>query len=76
MLILTRKSGEGLLIGDDIHITILEIRGKQIRLGIEAPANIIVLREEIYRRIQEENLQAAEARDIDLKQIAKLWRQE
>jgi len=76
LLILTRKSGEGLLIGDDIHIKILEIRGKQIRLGIEAPTNIVVLREEIYRRIQEENLQAAESRDLDLKKIAKLWRQE
>jgi carbon storage regulator len=76
VLILTRKSGEGLFIGDDIRITILEIRGKQIRLGIEAPASVVVLREEIYRRIQEENLQAAGARDIDVSQIAQLWRQE
>ena len=76
MLILTRKSGEGLFIGDDVRITILEIRGKQIRLGIEAPASVVVLREEIYRRIQEENLQAAGARDIDVSQIAQLWRQE
>lgn len=76
MLILTRKSGEGLFIGDDIRITILEIRGKQIRLGIEAPNSVIVLREEIYRRIQEENLQAAGARDIDVKEIAQLWRQD
>ncbi len=76
MLILTRKSGEGLFIGDDIRITILEIRGKQIRLGIEAPTSVIVLREEIYRRIQQENLQAAGARDIDVSQIAQLWRQE
>ena len=76
VLILTRKSGEGLYIGDDVRITILEIRGKQIRLGIEAPASVVVLREEIYRRIQEENLQAAGARDIDVSQIAQLWRQE
>ena len=76
MLILTRKSGEGLFIGDDIRITILEIRGKQIRLGIEAPTSVVVLREEIYRRIQEENLQAAGARDIDVSEIAQLWRQE
>jgi carbon storage regulator len=76
VLILTRKSGEGMFIGDDIRITILEIRGKQIRLGIEAPASVIVLREEIYRRIQEENLQAAGARDIDVSQIAQLWRQD
>ena len=76
MLILTRKSGEALFIGDDIRITILEIRGKQIRLGIEAPTNVVVLREEIYQRIQAENLQAAEARDLDLKKIAQLWRQD
>ena len=76
MLILTRKSGEGLFIGDDIRIIILEIRGKQIRLGIEAPTSIVVLREEIYRRIQEENLQAAGARDIDVSEVAQLWRQE
>ena len=76
MLILTRKSGEGLYIGDDIRVTILEIRGKQIRLGIEAPANVVILREEIYRRIQEENLQAASVQGIDLKELAHLWRQE
>jgi carbon storage regulator len=76
LLILTRKIGEGLFIGDDIRITILEVRGKQIRLGIEAPANVVVLREEIYRRIQEENLQAAEARGVDVTQLAKLWKRE
>ncbi|MFZ2087626.1 MAG: carbon storage regulator CsrA [Desulfobaccales bacterium] len=76
MLILTRKSGEGLFIGDDIRITVLEIRGKQIRLGIEAPSAVVVLREEIYRRIQEENLQAAGARDADVTEVAQLWRQE
>jgi carbon storage regulator len=76
LLILTRKSGEGLFIGDNIRITILEIRGKQIRLGIEAPPNVVVLREEIYRRIQEENLQASGTRDVDVKEIAQLWRQE
>ncbi len=74
MLILTRKSGEGLFIGDDIRITVLEIRGKQIRLGIEAPTSVVVLREEIYRRIQEENLQAAGTRDIDVQEVAQLWR--
>jgi len=76
LLILTRKTGEGLFIGDDIRVTILEIRGKQIRLGIEAPTAIVVLREEIYRRVQQENLQAAGARDIDVTEVAQLWRQE
>ena len=55
VLIVTRKCGESLFIGDDIRITILEVRGKQVRLGIEAPITAVVLREEIYRRIKEEN---------------------
>ncbi len=75
MLILTRKIGEGIILGDDIRISIMEIRGKQIRIGIEAPQNVVVLREEIYQRIQEENLRAAGVRDVDLKEIAKIWKQ-
>jgi carbon storage regulator len=75
LLILTRKIGEGIILGDDIRIAVLEIRGKQIRIGIEAPQNVVVLREEIYQRIQEENLQAAGVRDVDLKEIANLWKQ-
>ena len=74
MLILTRKSGEGLFIGDEIRVTVLEIRGKQIRLGIEAPQHVVVLREEIYRRVQEQNLQAAGVKEADLKEIATIWR--
>jgi carbon storage regulator len=74
LLILTRKSGEGLFIGDEIRVTVLEIRGKQIRLGIEAPQHVVVLREEIYRRVQEQNLQAAGVKEADLKEIATIWR--
>jgi carbon storage regulator len=76
LLILTRKIGEGLFIGDDIRVTVVEIRGKQVRLGIEAPSHIVVLREEIFRRIQEQNLQAAKLADIDLKNIVQLWSKE
>ncbi len=75
MLILTRKIGEGIILGDDIRISVLEIRGKQIRIGIEAPTDVVVLREEIYQRVQEENLRAAGVRDVDLKEIANLWKQ-
>ena len=75
MLILTRKIGEGIILGDDIRIAVLEIRGKQIRIGIEAPSHVVVLREEIYQRIQEENLRAAGVRDVDLKEITKIWKQ-
>ncbi|HOO37125.1 MAG TPA: carbon storage regulator CsrA [Deltaproteobacteria bacterium] len=59
MLILTRKVGEAISIGDDIQISIVEIKGAQVKLGIQAPKNIEVHREEIYQKIQEENKRAA-----------------
>jgi carbon storage regulator len=59
MLILTRKSGESLYIGDDVKITIVEVKGNQIRVGIDAPPKIRVYREEIYLQILEENKNAA-----------------
>ncbi|MDO4698230.1 MAG: carbon storage regulator CsrA [Pasteurellaceae bacterium] len=52
MLILTRKIGESLLIGDDVEITVLSIRGGQVKLGVKAPKEISVHREEIYQRIK------------------------
>lgn len=52
MLILTRKIGESLLIGDDVEITVLSIRGSQVKLGVKAPKEISVHREEIYQRIK------------------------
>lgn len=61
MLILTRKPGESLYIGDDVKITIVEIKGHQIRVGIDAPKELRIYREEIYNLIREENRQAAEA---------------
>ena len=54
MLILTRKVGETLMIGDEVNITVLEIRGNQVRIGINAPKDVAVHREEIYDRIQDE----------------------
>ena len=56
MLILTRKLGESITIGDDIRITFLEAKGKQVRIGIEAPPHIAVHREEIYQLIREQNI--------------------
>ncbi|AFF25179.1 carbon storage regulator [Pasteurella multocida subsp. multocida str. HN06] len=53
MLILTRKVGESLLIGDDISITILNIRGNQVKIGIKAPKDVSVHREEIYQGIKQ-----------------------
>lgn len=54
MLILTRRIGETLVIGDDVNITVLGVKGNQVRLGINAPKDVSVHREEIYLRIQQE----------------------
>lgn len=60
MLILTRRPGEVIMVGDEISITVLGVKGNQVRLGINAPANIAVHREEIYVRVKAERAEALE----------------
>ena len=74
MLILTRKIGESLIIGDQIRITVLEVRGRQVRLGIQAPGDVVVLREELVQRLAEENLAAAAFHYQDVEEIISSWK--
>jgi len=76
LLILTRKSGERITIGDKIRVTVLEIKGKQVRLGIEAPPDTTVHREEIFQKIQRENRLAARSSAKALGTLADFWKAE
>lgn len=75
MLILTRKSGESINIGSDITIRVLEIRGNQARLGIDAPRHIAVHREEIYQQVQKRNEMAAKRSPDSLGAVSAIWKQ-
>jgi carbon storage regulator len=61
VLVLTRKVGEGIAIGDDVKIVVMQIKGKQVRLGIKASPSTAVHREEIYQKIQDENRAASQS---------------
>ncbi len=73
MLILTRRPGESLYLGDDIKVTVLNVQGKQIKLGLDVPRDMTVYREEVYLRVQEQNQDALEAKDEDVLAVTSLW---
>lgn len=70
MLVVTRKAGEGIVIGDDITVKIIEAKGGNIRIGIDAPRDCKIYRQEVYQRISEENRRATQWQLDDLDTIA------
>ncbi len=72
MLVLTRKLGESITIDDNIKIRIEKIRGKQVRLGIDAPKETRIYREEVYQAIKQQNQDASQARPDSTRAIANL----
>jgi len=73
MLILTRRPGESIHLGDNIKITVLGVQGKQIKIGLEVPQEMPVYREEVYLRVLEQNRMALEADQQDVLAAAALW---
>ncbi|TYQ15019.1 UNVERIFIED_CONTAM: carbon storage regulator CsrA [Acetivibrio alkalicellulosi] len=71
MLVLTRKKNESIVIGDNIEITIVEVQGDQVRIGINAPKNVSIHRKEVYLEIQSENKRAADVKKVNLKDLLK-----
>jgi carbon storage regulator len=72
MLVLSRKLGEVITIGEQISVTVLEVKDNKVRLGIDAPQNMRIYRQEIYLKVQQENRQASEWSLADLENVANL----
>lgn len=73
MLALSRKAGESIIIGNDIEVTLLEIKGEQVKIGIAAPKSVPVYRKEIYIQIQEANKEAADNK-MDVNAVNELFK--
>ncbi len=75
MLILSRRAGESIYIGDNIRVSVLKIQGNQIKLGFDVPENVGVYREEVYNRIREQNQKALDVSNDALLKMAAMWQQ-
>jgi carbon storage regulator len=73
MLILTRKTGESILIGDNITIKVVETGRNSVRIGIDAPRDVTVLRQEVFDTIQQENILSSKGNKADITEVAKLF---
>ena len=71
MLVLTRKKNQAIVINDDIEITVIDIQGDQVRLGVSAPKSVSVHRKEVYLEIKQENRKAAETPNVSLDELIK-----
>lgn len=74
MLVITRKTGEAVAIGEDIKVTVLSVQGKQVKLGISAPDKVSVFREEVFKRVQLENVRASMSLKEDLQELARIYK--
>ena len=72
MLVLTRKIDEAIMIGDAIKIVVVDVRGDQVKLGIEAPQDVAIHRQEVYEDIQTENRRAAVTKPVDVRSLTDL----
>lgn len=73
MLALSRKPGESVIIGNDIEITILEVKGEQVKVGIKAPQSVAIYRKELFEQIQESNKEASETSEQVMKNLRKIF---
>lgn len=72
MLVLTRRANQSIIIGDDVVVTVLEVRGDQVRIGITAPRDVTVHREEVYRALHDANTDAASTGPVDVQTDSEL----
>jgi carbon storage regulator len=73
MLALSRKPGESVIIGNDIEITILEVKGEQVKVGIKAPQSVAIYRKELFEQIQESNREASKISEDVMKNLNKIF---